>query len=115
MKIYVYLVELKNANCKLIKHDIITRKIEPYGKETKRGSNKVREYYGDIYIAVGFIQEVYITPYGELKSLSRAITPHPTENPLAFLFEYLIKTYTNEGDLVLDNCMGSGLLQGRIV
>ena len=24
------------------------------------------------------------------------------------LLEYLIKTYTNEGDLVLDNCMGSG-------
>jgi len=24
------------------------------------------------------------------------------------LFEYLIRTYTNEGDLVLDNCMGSG-------
>ena len=24
------------------------------------------------------------------------------------LFEYLIKTYTNEGDLVLDNCIGSG-------
>jgi site-specific DNA-methyltransferase (adenine-specific) len=24
------------------------------------------------------------------------------------LFEYLIKTYTNEGDLVLDNCAGSG-------
>lgn len=32
---------------------------------------------------------------------------HPTQKPLA-LFEYLIKTYTNEGDLVLDNCMGSG-------
>jgi site-specific DNA-methyltransferase (adenine-specific) len=24
------------------------------------------------------------------------------------LFEYLIKTYTDEGDIVLDNCMGSG-------
>jgi site-specific DNA-methyltransferase (adenine-specific) len=24
------------------------------------------------------------------------------------LLEYLIKTYTNEGDIVLDNCMGSG-------
>lgn len=32
---------------------------------------------------------------------------HPTQKPVA-LFEYLIKTYTNEGDLVLDNCMGSG-------
>ena len=34
-------------------------------------------------------------------------TIHPTQKPVA-LFEYLIKTYTNEGDLVLDNCIGSG-------
>jgi site-specific DNA-methyltransferase (adenine-specific) len=32
---------------------------------------------------------------------------HPTQKPVA-LFEYLIKTYTNENDLVLDNCAGSG-------
>ena len=32
---------------------------------------------------------------------------HPTQKPVA-LFEYLIRTYTNEGDTVLDNCMGSG-------
>lgn len=32
---------------------------------------------------------------------------HPTQKPVA-LMEYLIKTYTNEGDLVLDNTMGSG-------
>jgi len=32
---------------------------------------------------------------------------HPTQKPVA-LMEYLIRTYTNEGDTVLDNCMGSG-------
>lgn len=32
---------------------------------------------------------------------------HPTQKPVA-LMEYLIKTYTNKGDLILDNCMGSG-------
>ncbi len=32
---------------------------------------------------------------------------HPTQKLVA-LFEYLIKTYTNKGDLVLDNCIGSG-------
>lgn len=32
---------------------------------------------------------------------------HPTQKPVELL-EYLIKTYTNEEDLVLDNCMGSG-------
>lgn len=34
---------------------------------------------------------------------------HPTQKPIA-LFEYLVKTYTNEGDLVLDNTAGSVLL-----
>jgi site-specific DNA-methyltransferase (adenine-specific) len=32
---------------------------------------------------------------------------HPTQKPVG-LMEYLIKTYTNEGDTVLDNTMGSG-------
>jgi len=32
---------------------------------------------------------------------------HPTQKPVS-LFRYLIKTYTNEGELVLDNCIGSG-------
>jgi len=32
---------------------------------------------------------------------------HPTQKPVA-LIEYLVKTYTNEGDTVLDNTMGSG-------
>lgn len=32
---------------------------------------------------------------------------HPTQKPVA-LCEYMIKTYTNKGELVLDNCMGSG-------
>jgi site-specific DNA-methyltransferase (adenine-specific) len=32
---------------------------------------------------------------------------HPTQKPVA-LMEYLIKSYSNEGETVLDNCMGSG-------
>ena len=32
---------------------------------------------------------------------------HPTQKPIALL-EYLIKTYTKENEIVLDNCMGSG-------
>ena len=38
---------------------------------------------------------------------SEGKTIHPTQKPVP-LFEYLIKTYTNEGETVLDNCMGSG-------
>lgn len=38
---------------------------------------------------------------------SEGSTVHPTQKPVA-LMEYLIRTYTNEGDTVLDNTMGSG-------
>lgn len=36
-----------------------------------------------------------------------SVSVHPTQKPIELL-EWLIKTYTNEGDTVLDNCMGSG-------
>jgi site-specific DNA-methyltransferase (adenine-specific) len=42
-----------------------------------------------------------------VKKFNRETGLHPTQKPVA-LFEYLIKTYTNEGETVLDNCMGSG-------
>lgn len=41
------------------------------------------------------------------KANSKENCIHPTQKPVALL-EYLIKTYTNEGETVLDNCMGSG-------
>ncbi len=47
-------------------------------------------------------------PRGIIRYSARDNRPlHPTQKPVA-LFEYLIKTYTNEGDLVLDNVAGSG-------
>ena len=47
-------------------------------------------------------------PRGIIEFSARNNNPlHPTQKPVA-LFEYLIKTYTNEGDLVLDNTSGSG-------
>ena len=41
------------------------------------------------------------------KSSHADMLAHPTQKPIA-LFEYLIRTYTKEGDVVLDNCIGSG-------
>lgn len=46
-------------------------------------------------------------PRSVLKIDSETKTVHPTQKPVA-LMEYLIRTYTNPGDTVLDNCMGSG-------
>jgi site-specific DNA-methyltransferase (adenine-specific) len=51
--------------------------------------------------AKGYPKNILEYSNGNNKSL------HPTQKPTSLL-EYLIKTYTNENDLVLDNCMGSG-------
>ena len=55
----------------------------------------------------GYIQEFSNYPNSILDFKSETKTIHPTQKPVALL-EYLIKTYTNENEIVLDNCMGSG-------
>jgi len=46
-------------------------------------------------------------PKSVIRIASEGGTVHPTQKPVA-LMEYLIRTYTREGETVLDNCMGSG-------
>lgn len=48
-----------------------------------------------------------VVKFGNAPSKIAARNFHPTQKPLE-LMEYLVQTYTNEGDIVLDNCMGSG-------
>ena len=49
----------------------------------------------------------YPTSLLDFSNANRRSKVHPTQKPVA-LFEYLIKTYTNKGETVLDNVMGSG-------
>ena len=82
-------------------------------KEENKRNNKPRNYkdatkidtekYGDMVLS-GSDDLIYGSNILEI-SMQRGL--HHTQKPVA-LFEYLIKTYTNEGDLVLDNCAGSG-------
>ena len=69
------------------------RKSDNYGKDTK-----------DIIITTNKGERYPLTSLNFKRDSNKL---HPTQKPVA-LFEYLIKTYTNEGDLVLDNCAGSG-------
>ena len=65
---------------------------DSYGTYTnKRNSNKGERYPKQV-------QKIGVVERG---------TVHPTQKPVA-LMEYLIKTYTNEGEIVLDFTMGSG-------
>ena len=75
----------------------------PYGKVTRRGSN------GGNFGASGTenLQEFTNYPRSILKFANDPKPVHPTQKPVA-LMEYLIRTYTREGETVLDNCMGSG-------
>lgn len=54
-----------------------------------------------------YTQEFSGYPMSILKIASEGRAVHPTQKPVA-LMEYLIRTYTNEGETVLDNTMGSG-------
>lgn len=54
-----------------------------------------------------YVQTVTGYPKSILDFSSDTAKAHPTQKPVA-LMEYLIRTYTNEGETVLDNCMGSG-------
>jgi site-specific DNA-methyltransferase (adenine-specific) len=84
-------------------HNYYPQDLKPHGKITRRGSN------GDNFGKSGTenFQEWTNYPRSILRFPTEGKSVHPTQKPVA-LMEYLIKTYTNEGELVLDNTMGSG-------
>jgi DNA modification methylase len=81
-------------------------------KIRKKGTNKGAEFYGGIS-GLGnpdYLKKEYVDFYP--KSIIKLPNPnnksvHPTQKPV-LLMEYLIKTYTNENETVLDFTMGSG-------
>ena len=72
----------------------------------KRNSKRT-ENYGQHGLTSYDSTERYPTSVLKFKTDKQKSKLHPTQKPVS-LFEYLIMTYTNEGDLVLDNCIGSG-------
>ena len=74
-----------------------------FNKTTRRGSNGSN--YGKSNTEN--FQEFTNYPRSILEFSYDKNKLHPTQKPIA-LFEYLIRTYTNEGEIVLDNCIGSG-------
>ena len=64
------------------------------------GKGKVKKKYDPDFVQPSDVLKFDVVP-------NRKGKLHPTQKPVALL-EYLVKTYTNEGDTVLDNCMGSG-------
>lgn len=76
------------------------------GKMRKKGGGRRSLIFGNTKEKVN--DEYYPTSFLEVPNCSdRKDRFHPTQKPIS-LMEYLIKTYTNEGETVLDFCAGSG-------
>ena len=78
--------------------------LQEFGRINSRGSS------GDNWSEPSsnyYVQKYTNYPTQLLEFPSDTDKYHPTQKPVALL-EYLIKTYTNPGEVVLDNCMGSG-------
>ena len=63
--------------------------------------------YGKFENVESFNNEYYPTSVIQVSNAAQKGKVHPTQKPIE-LMEYLIKTYTNEGEIILDNTMGSG-------
>jgi site-specific DNA-methyltransferase (adenine-specific) len=82
------------------------------GKPRNKGAYNHREGNGDMVYGKfknlkTFNNLYYPTNILEFSNAAHKGKLHPTQKPVELL-EYLIKTYTNENETVLDNCMGSG-------
>lgn len=80
------------------------------GKVRQKGGNRRtnRGCYGHHGSTNNVNGDYYPTSILEFTAANQRNKLHPNQKPVALL-EYLIRTYTNDGDLVLDNTMGSGV------
>lgn len=77
---------------------------KPYKKTISGGKS---ENYGDYHRTTSESKDGKRNPLTVLEFRYDKDKLHPTQKPVALL-EYLIRTFTNEGNMILDNCMGSG-------
>ena len=82
---------------------------KPMNSGVRRSSLKNENYneINKVDLPFGGDTDRYPRTVLEFKSDKQKSYLHPTQKPLS-LIEYMIKTYTNEGDLILDNTCGSG-------
>jgi DNA modification methylase len=80
--------------------DETLRNWEREGKLTHVKLDKIKKKYDPNFVQPSSVLDFKVVP-------NRNGKLHPTQKPVE-LCEYLIKTYSNEGDLILDNCAGSG-------
>lgn len=77
---------------------------KPYTSKNGAPSTNYGKQVQGITVNTGYR---YPTSIIQISNANKASKTHPTQKPVE-LFEWLIKTFSDEGDVVLDNCMGSG-------
>ena len=93
----------------------ILREVKPYSHVLPKPKNGTSQHMDSksVDLEGNRIYKSYNTAYPinvlefSRDNMAKGKSLHPTQKPVALL-EYLIKTYTNDGETVLDNCMGSG-------
>lgn len=95
----------------LLKEKRMTYNPQGLIKINTKARNSLRKK-GGVYGTCSSFKNEYIKEYTNYPTMILKFSHdkqryHPTQKPIALL-EYLIKTYTNENDIVLDNCCGSG-------
>jgi adenine-specific DNA methylase/DNA modification methylase len=101
--VFSYGKTTKNSNRRMIYNPQGTKPCNKNmkGKTGNTAHRKGRKTQAD------YVQTVTNYPRSILNFNNEGKVKHPTQKPLDLL-EYLVKTFSNEGDIVLDNCMGSG-------
>lgn len=102
--VLIFYKKMPTYNPQMTVGKIRNKKISPF-------NDKPDELWGGSTTSIKKIDNInnvyYPKSYQYFSNADQKSKLHPTQKPVA-LFEYLIKTYTNEGDLVLDNTAGSG-------
>ena len=86
-------------------YPLMTKRDKP--KWRGRNTGKISETTNNCFSENKVYNELYPKNIIDISNANQLNKLHPTQKPVA-LFEYLIKTYTKEGETVLDNCAGSG-------
>jgi site-specific DNA-methyltransferase (adenine-specific) len=105
LKIYENILVFEKSGKRINYYPIMTKRDKPVSRRKNKGVKS--ETTGNAFIEDKIYTHKYPKAILEISNASQINKVHPTQKPVA-LMEYLIKTYTNEGETVLDFTMGSG-------
>ena len=105
LKTFENIMIFEKSNKKVNYYPIMTKRDKPKSRGTNKGIKSMTT--NNAFTENKVYTHKYPKAILEISNASQINKQHPTQKPVA-LMEYLIKTYTNEGETVLDFTMGSG-------